>query len=455
MSPWAAFFGLVATTAAIWYVSALAAAGIAYVLPSKPARFLRTALEWAVGLSGAGYVALFLIWWQWTGSATQTAWHPLYYGVMIAVAHLPLGILLQLRACEPHWSTVSAGRALGQPAWRAIAGVFRQSRLSRYNNGGLFAARVWGDAAAFTLLFTGQYNAFWAWSGVFLAALLFSHYMPRLAQKAVGPVIPPFYTRLPAPPPRLNWRPRLLPSNHLLFHLMLVLVVAAAALIPESRGLLLVRAAAAAEGVDPQAPQLMTALSVAVRNAFPLLAAATVCIGVWLAWKGTATPVHRFPFALAGFSPLLAAYPAVWHLDAPWYAWLPLTIGGLAVFIFMQNAAARQSVALTARSLLTPGENNATSAARALGLPLILPYGAAPFVGQAISSAAAWLGAAALLAAALGHKSEQFAAYALVWAVLAGLLQLVALWIRGSEPQPRLSAPDPDLGLEVGHFEVA
>jgi hypothetical protein len=189
-----------------------------------------------------------------------------------------------------------------------------------------------------------------------------------------------------------------------------------------------------------QPPIQTDAVRAAIGDALPILAGAGSLVLLWRRSRGRirCRAFSSLAVSAAALSPILLAYPAVAIFEAEQPIWLFFAIAGLAVYIALQDIAARWAHSLAARRMLRPGQATAAAAAGALGLPTMEPYGRVFFLSQALSSAAAWFASAAFLVALNCPRQSLSAAPALVWAVMAGAAQASALALRSTEPRPQL-----------------
>ena len=425
MGPWSFAAGFLTTTSVVCLISIIAAAGVAYLLPQHISRLLRALLEWSVCLSGAGLAALALAWQQLSVTGNTISVTPALCGALFAATYLPFGILLGVRAAEPQCDIFPATRALGYSVWQSVWAAMQKGSANWLATAALYAARLCADIAALAIIFFTWRQSVWAWVILAAGSGLFSIYLPRLAQRTKVPVHPPFYTPLSPAPSHLCW-PALksLPVRT-------VTQIALAVIALEVSGFSIWRTpvAAAVPSIANEQIFPLQGVIAAVRSACPVLAAAALCMLAWMVWRGLTPPERTHPLILASLSPLFFAYPAVATIGQHWYVWAPLATGGLAIYLVLQNVGTRYIMSLVAQRALFPGEIRSSSAAWAMEHSVIDPYGPAPVVSLAISAAAAWFSAASLLAAVYGINSPLAAGHALVWLVLAGLLQLAALLI--------------------------
>lgn len=414
--------------------AAITSTTIAFILPERVAAVARLFLEWATALSGAGYVALGLAW-----HSQRSALPPRLLGVALALSYLPLGVLLLLRAIEPHWPALVAGRASGLPLWQSGVTIFRLAGDHLHAAVGIYAARLLADAAAIVAVFSGESQSIlYALAILAFSAALLPKSIAGLVRSTGLPAYPPLFGPLPELPPRLRLTPQLPVLGRIALQLSLATLVIVAALEMGGLGVLRGLAASSSAAGTRQATPGISALGTAARDVLPLLAGAALLSGLRLARRHRPATDSRVALAMAACSPLWLAWPAVIRLDEGWYRWLPLAVAGLAGYMIIQERAASVTHAIAATHSLAPGETTAATAAGALGLPLAVPTGPSFFYSQALSAAATWFGAAALLAAISGTTSALPAAHALVWGLTSGVLQLVSLWWRGTDPRPCL-----------------
>lgn len=450
MGAWPFLISLFITAAALFAVALPAGAAIAFFLPVGPARAARVFVEWATALSGAGYIAVAIAWQQVSAADPSTGVvSPILFGSATALAYLPLCILLVLRALEPQWPVVVAERALGLSAWQAAVATARATAEELGTALALYAGRLFSDGAILAVILWNSQTLVVSLPLMAVAALLMTQRLIRLAQTTGSPAYPPLFGPLPELPPRLRMALRVSPVGRLT--LQLSLTVLALVIGMELSGLGTLRVWAAAGMMQQSARHYhnaVTALSVALQSIMPLVAITGVIVWIWLVkrqrqWR------HQVWVMLAAVSPIALAYPAVYHLQGDWYVWLAFAVGGLAIYITLQLNAGRTVQAVAARHSLVPGDNTPIAAVRALGLLPNTPAYLWQCVCEALSAAAAWFSSAALLAVVSGIDAAYPAAYALIWGILAGLLQFIAMWLRSSLPHPLVSASPLSATLEA------
>ncbi len=433
MGPGSFLFWLLITATIALIIAVCAAVIIVYLLPKPFAYITRIALEWAVSLSGAGFVVLFISWRLIMHPHGLPYVAPGYLGAAIAISYLPLCTILFIQALEPHRTVIPTARSLGFSILSTLLAVLRCAQPDFVNAFGLFVARLLADAAAFTLIMTGLSRALWSVFVIIAMALVFARHLCLLAQRSSLPVNLPLFAPLHSAPSQFNWRWRLDGVRQVA--LLATLVLAFCCAVYKLCDLSLVRIIADNADNFSQATNSdrVYAVRAAIRAVLPILIVVTMGTGIWLLWRSSQPIASKIPVLLAGLSPILTAYPAVANLSGPWYLWLPLAIGGLCVYIIIQDAATCHLGSITALHSLIPGQSSTACAVRALNRPLICYAGLQPTIGQALSATAVWLASAALLAVVLDLPMLWAAAHALVWVLLAGLMQLAALWVRQIE----------------------
>lgn len=423
--------GLCATGAASLVVATLASISIAFVLPQRLAAIARLFVEWFAAISGAGYVALALCW-----RSHLSQLPPHFLGIVLALSYLPLCVMLLLRALEPQWPALVAGRAAELSFWHSAVAIFSAARAPLLATMQLHAARLLGDGALIIFAFGGAERSLFSFVTLLLSVSLFVRSISALVQHTGLPVYPPLFGPLPELPPRLRLRPQLTAAGRVVLQSSLVVVILAAILELGGLGILQSWARGSVYTAAGTTEGAISALGAAIRGVFPILVGAGLLSGLWLRHRSRLVPNPRTALAGAAVSPLWLAFPGVASLGSGWFPWLPLAVIGLATYVAVQDAAARATHAFAAVRSLTPGEVTAATAAGALGLPLDVPTGRVFLYSQALSTTATWFGAAALLAAIHSMKSALPAAHALVWGIMSGIMQLVSLWLRGAEPRP-------------------
>lgn len=419
------------TAVASLLLAGLTSATIAFILPQGAASFVRLGMEWASVLSGVGYLAFAL---AFTGRISFVLG-----GVAIVLSYLPLSVLLLLHALEPHWTELVAGRALGLSVWQIGVATIAKARVTLRAAVGLYASRLLADLVALSAISEARGSIAWALCLLPISILCFRRSLAVFVTGTGRPIYPPLFGPLPELPPRLRVTPRLAIPAYLTLYTT-VLVVAAAAVL-EFGGLAVLHSWAAGTLSGLSQPPIQTdAVRAAIGDALPILAGAGSLVLLWRRSRGRirCRAFSSLAVSAAALSPILLAYPAVAIFEAEQPIWLFFAIAGLAVYIALQDIAARWAHSLAARRVLKPGQATAAAAAGALGLPTMEPYGRVFFLSQALSSAAAWFASAAFLVALNCPRQSLSAAPALVWAVMAGAAQASALALRSTEPRPQL-----------------
>lgn len=422
-------------------LAGLTSAAIAFALPRRVAGFVRLGIEWASVLSGVGYLALIL---AFTGQISLTLG-----GVAIVLSYLPLSVLLLLQALEPHWTELVAGRALGLSVWHIALATIAKAWGTLGAAVGLYASRLLADLAVLSVIARVPGSMPWAFFLLPISILCFRESLAAFVTGTGRPIYPPLFGPLPEIPPRLRLVPRLALFAYVTLYFAALMVAIVAVL--EFRGLAVLRSWATSARVSMPAH----ALRAAAKDAFPILAGSGCLL---LMWSWGRDRLHGPAFSslavsAAALSPIFFAYPAVATFEAGQPFWLFAAMGGLGVYIALQDTAARWAHALAARCVLQPGQPAAAAAAGALGLSATEPHGRAFPLSQALSSAAVWFAGAAFLVAFYYPRLSFSAAPALIWVIIAAAAQALALALRSTEPRPHLQQAQPTI-LEDLRYET-
>ncbi|HHW10066.1 MAG TPA: hypothetical protein GXX29_08855 [Firmicutes bacterium] len=432
-----------------------------FFLPYRIASFIRLAGEWATGLAGPGLFALFLVISTLVVDNKQYVWsNPALLGSALTLSYIPLLVVLMLHALEPHWAVAPTGRALGLSDISLFTTMFTSAGAETGNALALAGLRITTDFLSLLLFFTWCDHFRFAIplvvTALVLSAVLFARHLTRLVQLTGAPANPPHFCPLPETPPRLGIR----------FHLRGLLCGVLAAMLLLWLIVLFLGCifGKTVEGLSGSFvfPNLHPVLSLLLL----FLAAGALLFFLRGPKMNNMNKeqdffpkifLDKFLLVPAGLSPVLFAALVVALMPGPWFLWLPAVAGSICLYVIIQVMAAHQVNLMVGEAALVPGENTMAGAARALGLPLSDPQGFINDVCQALSAAAAWSGAAALLeicaaVGAAGAAASLPVGRIFFWLTAAAFLHVLSLWVRSTWPRPTM-AWSADF-LSIGQEEV-